>query len=160
VQGETQVFVQQRAAFGVKLRTFRIQHMLSVDLGFGMRVDPAHGEVIQRAIQRFGKMGRRVRRREVYRLKRLGGSNPPLSRSQSEQNAAADLKTLDFRALSEFLVATGRIQRTASIVLFPVCGELLILGKSVIRHTQHPEGAIDLRSVKRFNKQVRSFSYR
>ncbi len=62
----TQIFFQQRAALGIEHRALRIQDMLLVDLYFRMRVDPAHGEVVQRAVQRFGKMGSRVRRRQVY----------------------------------------------------------------------------------------------
>ena len=70
--GRTQVFFQQRAALGVKLRAFRFQHMLPVAFGFGVRVDPAHGEIVQRAVQCFGKMSGRVCRREVYRQATMG----------------------------------------------------------------------------------------
>ena len=64
--GRAQIFFEQRAALRVELRALRRQHLLTVALGFGVRVDAAHRQIFQRAMQRFGEMRGRIGRGEMH----------------------------------------------------------------------------------------------
>ncbi len=62
-----QVFFEQCASGGIQFRALGRQHLLAVALGDLVRVDAAHGEVLQRAAQRLLQVGCRVRRGQMHR---------------------------------------------------------------------------------------------
>ena len=65
--GRAQILFEQRPALGVKRRAFGRHYLLAIALDFGVRIDAADREMVERAVQRFRQMGRRVGGGEMHR---------------------------------------------------------------------------------------------